>query len=428
MINADKILILGFAREGQSTYHFLRSKYPGLLIGIADAKTPATIPDDPNTKTYFGPGYLSAVTDFPLVYKTPGISPHKPEIVAAKNSGVIFTSHMQLFMDVCPSPNIIGVSGTKGKSTTASLIHEVLEANGIPTVLVGNIGKPALDFLPEITSATWVVCELSSYQLMDLKVSPHIAVLQNIFPDHLDYHSNFAEYVDAKTNIGRFQTPDDHIVFNADSLVCTEASKISPAQKHPFSLVNFDSKIETRLIGNHNKLNILPSLKISEILHLSMSKTLQAIKNFQPLDTRLQEVGSVNGIRFFEDTLATIPEATIAAIDALHPKVTTLIAGGHERKQNYLNLAKKILESGIKTLIVFPSTGPRIWDEVTSLEANPNISYHYTESMPDAVRIALDQTASGEICLLSPAAPSFTLFKDYRDEGQQYRNAIKDLS
>ncbi len=430
LASQNQILILGFAREGQSTYKFLRARFPHLRFLLADAKTPDWIPEDPFVETVFGDHYLSSLSKTQICIKTPGISPHKPEIVAAKVAGVQFTSHMQIFFEICPSPNTIGITGTKGKSTTASLIYEVIKSGGLPAVLVGNIGKPALDYLPEISENTWVVMELSSYQLMDLTLSPHIAVLQSIYPDHLDYHTDLEEYSLAKSHIFSFQQSTDFFIYNAADP--TINSLISNVQKPaaillPYTISDYPKNLTSHLLGDHNKLNILPSLTIAKLLKIPDEKVRQTISEFTPLSTRLQEVSSVNGVRFFEDTLATIPEATIAGIDALHPNVETLIAGGHERKQNYLELAKKILNSNIKTLIVFPTTGPRIWEQINHLENNPNITYHYSESMSDAVQFALDHTRSGAICLLSPAAPSFTLFRDYRDEGNQYRKSITEL-
>ncbi len=400
----DKILILGFAREGQSTYNFLHKKFPYLQIDHVDQI------DNPN--------YLLEIRNYKLVIKTPGISPHKPEIIAAKKAGIIFTSHMQIFFEVCPSKNTIGVTGTKGKSTTTSLIYHVLKDH-FPTVLVGNIGKPALDYLDEITPETWVVCELSSYQLLDLTVSPHIAVLQNIYPDHLDYHNDFEEYKNAKLNITKYQTTSDYLITRPD--IQTKAKKILITPE----------PIESQLLGEHNLYNIKPSIIIGELLGIPRQFILNSIKLFQPLETRLELVAEKNNIKFYADTLATIPEATIAAIDTLHP--TTLIAGGHDRHQNYEELAKKIISSGIKTLILFPITGERIWQEVQKhLEGAKHLrggrtdspEVKFTGSMPEAVKLAFEYTPKNSVCLLSPAAPSFTLFKDYRDEYQQYVDNI----
>jgi len=396
----DKILILGFAREGQSTQNFLKKRFPRLQIDTADQK------DDPN--------YLSRLSDYKIIIKSPGISPHKPEIEDASKKGVVCTSQTQLFFDLCPG-KIIGVTGTKGKSTTASLIYHVLSQNNIKSVMLGNIGKPALDYLDEINKDTWVVMELSSYQLLDLNKSPHIAVLQHIYPDHLDYHKDFSEYKNAKLNITKFQTSSDYLITAKD--FPTKAKKI----------IIKPQPVDSQLLGTHNLYNIQPSIIIGDILGLPKEKILSAIKSFIPLDTRLTKGATVKDITFYEDTLATIPEATIAAIDALSSGVKTLIAGGYERKQKYSKLANKILNSGVSTLILFPATGERIWEEVKKVQTS-EIKHFFVNSMSEAVKLAYENTPKGGIVLLSPGAPSFTLFKDYRDESAQYRSAIKNLS
>lgn len=426
----DKILILGFAREGQSTYNFLRSKFPNLRIGLADQNPPTEIPKDPNIETYFGQNYLWTLNTehWTLVIKTPGISPHKPEIQEAIKNGVIFTSQTEIFFETCPG-KIIGVTGTKGKSTTASLIYHVLSQNNIKSILVGNIGKPALDFLDEIYQDTWVVVELSSYQLMDLQKSPQIAVLQNIYPDHLDYHQNFEEYTNAKLNITKYQTSTDLLITAFDTP--TQAKKI----------IIDPEPVESNLLGRHNLFNIKPSIIIGELLGIPKSRILDSIKTFVPLDTRLTPIATVSDITFYEDVLATIPEATIAAIDALsgiNSGVKTLIAGGHDRKQNYSILAENILNSGISTLILFPETGNRIEQAIlNSPFYSPSLikegvrgrfKIFHVSTMSDAVNFAFENTPKNGLVLLSPAAPSFTLFKDYRDESSQYRAAIQNLS
>lgn len=432
--SAKKVLLLGFAREGQSTYRFLRSHYPKLEIALADQKSPAELPDGFNGVTFFGDNYLNslATDNWQLIIKSPGISPHKPEIVAAQKAGIVIASHTQIFFEACPA-KIIGVTGTKGKSTTSSLIHHVLSANGIPSMLVGNIGKPALDYLPEIRRDTWVVMELSSYQLMDIQSSPHIAVLQNIFADHLDYHLDLNEYIEAKAGIFKFQAKTDYLIYNSDNAACAKLVSQYPREQHllPYRLSDYDNSITTALLGDHNKYNIIPSQFIGNLVGLTPSQVAAAVATFVPLDTRLQHVGTAHGIRFYADTLATIPEATIAAIDALGLGVATLIAGGHDRKQNYSKLAEKIINSGINTLVLFPETGKRIWSEVQKAAVRMDTQkpqVFFAENMADAVKFALDHTVSGKICLLSPAAPSFTLFKDYRDEHEQYTAAIASQS
>lgn len=428
------VLILGFAREGQSTYRYLRTHYPHLQIALADQKNLDNLPENFRGQTFFGENYLNCLDlgNWDLVFRSPGISPHLPEIEAASRSGITFTSHTQIFFELFRH-QIIGVTGTKGKSTTASLIHHVLHENQIPSVLVGNIGQPALDYISEITPQTWIVMELSSYQLMTVDCSPHIAVLQSIFPDHLDYHKDIDEYQNAKTHIFSFQSSSDFLIYNADNPVCRQlVSRTKPSAKIiPFQLSDYDPVIQTKLLGEHNKYNIIPSVVIGKLLQIPLENIYAALAVFAPLETRLEYIATVKGIRFYADTLATIPEATIAAIDALGLKVNTLIAGGHERKQKYSNLAEKIINSGINTVVLFPETGKRIWSETqkTARRLDTQLPQHFfVESMSEAVNLALHHTASGKICLLSPAAPSFTLFKDYRDEYNQYTSAIKSIS
>lgn len=406
--SAKKVLILGYGREGQSTHKFLSSCFPHLEIATADQKD--------------GPDYLAKIANHQIIIKTPGISPHLPEVSQAIKSGKLVTSQTQLFLELCPG-KIIGVTGTKGKSTTTSLIYHVLSQNNIPAVLLGNIGNPPLDYLDQGDKNTYFVFEMSSYQLMDVTKSPHIAVLQAIYADHLDYHKDFQEYKNAKLNITKFQTADDYLICQTDDIP-------THAQKILFSLSDYDPEIKTHLLGNHNKLNILPSIIIGKLLDLTQENIYSAISTFQPLETRLQSCGTFKGITFYADTLATIPEATIAAIDTLSP--STLIAGGHDRHQNYAQLAQKILSSGISTLILFPVTGNSIKTSLLSaskgrtLKESPKM--FSVNSMQEAVSLAFKHTPSGKICLLSPAAPSFTLFKDYKDEAQQYQQQILEHS
>ena len=179
-------------------------------------------------------------------------------------------------------------------------------------------------------------------------------------------------------------------------------------------------------IITHNQLNILPSVIIGRLLKIPDAKIYAAIKTFKPLETRLELIAEKNGIKFYADTLATIPEATIAAIDTLHP--ATLIAGGHDRHQDYSALAQKIISSGVKTLILFPATGERILQEVEKHLEGGRMDSFQVAGMPEAVELAFKHTPSGAICLLSPAAPSFTLFRDYRDEHDQYKKSIEELA
>lgn len=421
LAHAPQALVLGCGREGESTYRFLRARFPRLRIDLAD-QAEITLPRTDATRVYTGAQYLTALEHYAVILKAPGISPHIPEVAAARARGALVTSHTQLFFEACPSPKTLGVTGTKGKSTTASLIHHVLQSLHLPSVLVGNIGRPALDYLDQITADTWVVCELSSFQLMDLTVSPHLAVLLPFYADHLDYHKDLAEYHHAKLAITRHQQAHDHLICHH-----THQGVATRAQVHVFSGERVPPEVVTPLVGAHNKVNIAPSLILGDILHLPQDALYAALASFQPLETRLEHCGTYNAITFYADTLATIPEAAIAAIDALHP--ATLIAGGHERNQNYHELAEKIVHSAITTLVLFKETGARIHQEVLRVlhhgALQRPIRFYHAESMQEAVARAYAHTPPGSVCLLSPAAPSFTLFKDYRDEAAQYKHYIR---
>src|SRR5438552_1705985 len=240
------ILILGFGTEGQATYEFLRKRWPEKLISIADQQSIGNISEDlahriqndPAIRLNFGPRYLDSLDPYQceIIVKTPGIPASIDAIVRARQAGCILTSHSQIFLSNYPRDKVIGVTGTKGKSTTASLIHHILRHAGMPAELVGNIGYPPLALADTATDGTYFVHEFSSHQLAEIETSPHIAVLLNIVPEHLDYYANFDAYVAAKENITRFQTSEDVLIFNADYPIPTAIARRSKARLSPFSM------------------------------------------------------------------------------------------------------------------------------------------------------------------------------------------------
>ena len=357
------ILILGFGREGKATLDFLSRHFTDKKIDIADQKL------DKN--------YLDGLSNYDVIVKSPGIS-YSKELENVKEK---ITSATQIFFDNCRG-KIIGITGTKGKSTTASLVYEVLKTGGLDVYLAGNIGKPALDLLEKINNDSIVVYELSSFQLADLNKSPHIAVITNIYPDHLDWHGSFENYKRAKENISKFQTKNDVLISNKDG---AEAA---------------------RIIGRLFK---IPEEKINK-----------AIKNFKSLPHRLEFVAQVRGIKFYNDSLATIPQATIRTLDILGEDVQTLITGGFDRGVDYSILGPVIAKSKIKTLILFPDTGEKIGKAVKK-----DINKFNVSSMEEAVRLSYEHTDRGKIVLLSPASASFNLFKDYEDRGNQFKKEVK---
>src|SRR5438552_5919067 len=240
------ILILGFGTEGQATYEYLRKKWPDKLLSIADRQTAGEfsedvaygIQSDPAVMLNLGPRYLDSLDPYQceVIIKTPGIPATIDPIVRVRKTGCILTSHSQIFLSNYPRDKVIGVTGTKGKSTTASLIHHILRHAGMPAELVGNIGYPPLALADTATDGTYFVHEFSSHQLAEIETSPHIAVLLNIVPEHLDYYANFDAYVAAKENITRFQTSEDVLIFNADYPIPTAIARRSKARLSPFSM------------------------------------------------------------------------------------------------------------------------------------------------------------------------------------------------
>ncbi|MDP2649630.1 MAG: UDP-N-acetylmuramoyl-L-alanine--D-glutamate ligase, partial [bacterium] len=387
------ILILGFGREGKATLSFLGKHFARKKIGVTDQND--------------GEDYLEKIKDFDVIIKSPGI-PYLPEIEEVKKKGKIITSATQIFFDSFKG-KIIGVTGTKGKSTTSSLIYEVLKKGGIDAHLIGNIGRPALDLLNKLNENAVVVYELSSFQLEDLDKSPHIAVMTNIYPEHLDHHRDFSLYMKAKNNITKFQTKTDYLIINLDIPELkyiaqqSHAKKISFSKKDKQMVENLVHKDTIPLLGEFNLLNIVPAIIIGRLFKIADNKIEEAIINFRPLPHRLEFVGEAEGIRFYNDSLSTIPQASIEALSALGKNVETLIAGGFDRGLDYSVLGQAIAKSKIKTLILFPDTGVKIWDAVGKYSRKLPNKFD-VDDMGEAVKIAYGQTEPGKICLLSPAS------------------------
>jgi UDP-N-acetylmuramoyl-L-alanine---L-glutamate ligase len=450
-----RILILGFGREGQSTYRFLRKHFPNETVSIADRqpllsfdeKTRQMISADKNSKHYFGENYLDHIGEYDVIIKTPGISKDEKIEIAEKN-GIIITSQTQLFFSLFRD-RIIGVTGTKGKSTTASLICHILKNAGTDAILLGNIGTPALDYADSDTGNRWYVYELSAHQLSDVRQSPKIAVFLNIYREHMDYYRTFDEYHSAKKRITLFQNNHDVFIFNADQKELQDVAGITVAQSLGFSqlqsvasvcFVDHDAIVslyhqkperiisvaDIPLLGAMNRNNVMAATLVGQAVSISAEIIASSICSFVPLAHRLEKVGVYRGITFYDDALATIPEAAIAAIESFPDgSIGTLIAGGFDREQDFGALARRIVEHHIKTLVLFPTTGERIRDALVHVGSSSVLpACILVHNMEEAVRVVYEKTEAGKICLLSCASPSFGLFKDYRDRSEQYKREI----
>ena len=400
-----KVLILGIGREGLDTLKYLKEVFPKKIFAIADQK------EELNSKTkkaiegmdvFLGKDYLKNVKDFDVIIKSPGIPffKYKDKL----------TSQTELFFDNCPG-KIIGVTGTKGKSTVASLIHSILKGS----YLVGNIETPSLSFLSKAKKDDIFVYELSSHQLMNLKKSPHIAVFLNIYPEHLDYYKNFEEYFSAKKNIYKYQSESDYLIFNPEIEPRTKAKKIK-IDVNDFAqfLKNNQHFLEITHIDN-----LIAVLNVAKLFNVPEKDIIKSLNKYKRLPHRLEFVGEFKGIRFYDDSIATIPEAVVYALDSLGDDVETIILGGLDRGIKYDKLVKRIKKSNIKTIIAFPDSGEKIVRNIRS-------RIYKVDNMKDAVDLAYKHTSKGKICLMSPASPSFNLFKDYKERGDLFKKYINE--
>ena len=405
-----RVLILGFGREGQDTFLFLRKLFPKKTIGIADRVEGLKFKTQ-NSKLHLGKDYLKSLGDYDVIIKSPGVPIHLPEIEKVFKENKI-TSQTELFFQNCPG-KIVGITGTKGKSTTTSLIYEILKKGRLKVHLVGNIGNPVLSLLLKAKPSDIFVFELSSHQLYNLKLSPHVAVFLNLYAEHLDYYKNIREYALAKANITLNQNKNDYLVFNSADKIVKEFAKKSKAKKIPVK-------------GDYYDLDKNAARAAGKIFRIPPKVIEKAIEEFKPLPHRLELVGTLRGITFYNDALATIPEATMAAIDFLGKNVETIMLGGFERNIDFKNLAKKVLKSKIKTVILFPTTGERIWKEIVKLKSRGALNHFFVDNMEDAVKLAYKHTGKGKICLLSTASSSFSIFKDYKEKGDLFKKYVKE--
>ncbi|TSC79369.1 MAG: UDP-N-acetylmuramoyl-L-alanyl-D-glutamate synthetase [Candidatus Peregrinibacteria bacterium Gr01-1014_25] len=450
-LNGKTVCILGFGKEGRSTLAALRKYAPTAEVTIADQakkEDGRRKTEETNVRWQTGGDYLHNLDRFDVIIKSPGIPPSSQ--LTAHSSQL--TSATQIFLDSIADSGatVIGVTGSKGKSTTASLIHHILHAAGKDAHLVGNIGKPVLDYLERAKPNTFFVQEMSSAQLMDLTTSPHTAVITSFFPEHLDYHGSVDAYQEAKRHITRFQGAADAVFFNRHSKGAQAIAEESPGKRTPFGPEDAPLRIEeTHLIGEHNLGNIAGAFAVAMHVGIDRATALDAIATFTPLPHRLQSLGIHHGIEWIDDAISTTPESTIAALDALGDRVATVILGGTDRGLDFTSLGKRIAHSPVRTVILFPGSGPRIRKAIEEAMPPPplpartehpsphgggaggegaqEICFFDAPSMADAVAHAKQHTPQGMICLLSTASPSYNMFKNFEEKGEVFQREISVL-
>lgn len=440
------ILILGFGREGKSTYSFVSKhvKYKSLAISDLNEVKDEEILKNKKIKKYTGKNYLNAMNDYDVIIKTPGISlkDNFDESIIKK-----ITSQTELFLKYA-GKKTIGITGTKGKSTTATLTYEILKNSGFNTKLVGNIGIPALDFAEEVEKIDYFVYELSGHQLEHVTTSPHIAVMLNIYEEHLDHFGTYEKYKKAKNNIHKFQIPTDYYIYNFDmkndlideendkqNLIGVSLNKDISSNIENMTTIkeyNIHSKINekelalffpkdtTKLKGIHNIYNAMIAITIGNILGIKEENILKTLENFEPLPHRLENIGTYNGVTYIDDSISTIPEATIKAIETI-PNIETILIGGMDREINYSKLIEYIKNTKVKNIILMYDTGKRIKDDLAN-EVKHNIVY--MENLEEAVKYAVNITNKNMACVMSPAAASYGAFKNFEHRGDMFKEYI----
>lgn len=404
-----KIVILGFGREGRDVFSFLRKAFPSKIISIADENE--KLEDLPKGAVlHLGKNCFDSLKDYQVAIKSPGI-PFK-KIEPYLSDAQILTTETEIFFDNCKGI-IVGVTGTKGKSSTSSLIYKILKDGKKEAYLLGNIGIPVLRYMDK---KGIFVYELSSHQLYNLKNSPHIAVFLNVYKEHLDYYKSFKDYYSAKANIFRFQKKNDFLVYNAKNKIVNDLAREAKSKK-----IDLNSIKDPLIKSSLNQDNIKAALAVSNIFKIPREKALKSIANFKTLNHRLELVGDYQGITFYNDSLSTIPEAAVFAIEHLGKKLHTIILGGFDRGADFADLAEKIKKSGIKEVILFLPSGQRIKEAI-----GEGVSMHFAKDMAEAVFLCFKNTPQGKICLLSPASPSFGMFKDYSQRGDLFKKLVKE--
>ena len=420
-----KICILGFGKEGKSTYNFLIKN--GINNILVHDKVSQDVPG------IYGDNYLDDLNKYDLIIKSPGVV--LKDIDVSKFEDKI-TSQLEIVLKYIKS-HIIGITGSKGKSTTTSLIYSLLKDQGYDAFLLGNIGNPILDYMDEFNEDSYLVIEMAGLQLEYVNISPNIAVITNFFPEHLDFFGSEEKYYNSKLNIAKYQTNNDYLVYSSSNITLDKYIKSNKYNSKIYE-ANFDKgdiyikdeyiyigdrKIynindDRKLIGKHNLMDIMLSLKVADILNLDFDKCVKTINSFCPLEHRMEKVGTFNGITYYDDAIATIPDATINCIDALKT-VDTLITGGKDRGIDYTPLIDYLNNSSVNNVICMPESGYKISDKITK-------NVYKVETIEEAVEIAKKVTSKDKICLLSPSAPSYNQFKNYIEKGNKFQELVKN--
>ncbi len=433
------IVILGFGKQGKATFDYIRKHFPNKKITIADKNTDIdkSLLDE-NVELKLGDNYLEDIDKYDLIIKAPGVILKDEDTTKFENK--IITDY-ELLLKYTKGIKI-GITGTKGKSTTSTVLYNVLKDQGKKVFLLGNIGNPIFNFIDEIDEDSYCVIEVSSHTLEFAKTSPDISILLNIFPEHLDHVNSIEDYIKAKFNIAikpcrfiyngenelmakynyNYDEDDVGIYFNRlDNY--NSKNKVYLKDKRIYFNNEFlmNSDEPRKIKGDHMLNNFMFVLAVAKLLNLDLNKTVETIKNTEPLSHRMEYVGKFDGIYFYDDAIATIPIATINCIKTLE-NVDTLICGGMDRGVVQDELIDFLKTDKLRNIICMPETGNIIYDKLKDLK-----QCYKTDTIEEAVKIAKEVTEKEKVCVLSPAASSYNSFKSFEEKGNLYKACVSNI-
>ena len=447
----QKVAVIGMGVSNIPLIDYLYSK--NATVTIFDDKEKLTEEIEEKIEKYgfevsLGKDNLKNLKGFDLIFRSPSCMPTKPELVSEKERGAIVTTEIEQVIKMAPC-KIIGITGSDGKTTTTSMINAILRKAGYNTFLGGNIGTPLFTRLPEIKPDDIVVLELSSFQLMNMHVSPDIAVITNITPNHLNIHKDYEEYIESKKNIFKYQNENGILILNYDNDITRNCSKEANGKVIFFSskekldngfivdenvVKECEDKVRKHILntdevilrGNHNFQNIATALAATKTL-VDTDIAVQAIKEFKPVEHRIEFVREIDGVKWYNDSASSSPTRTLSGINAFKENIV-LIAGGYDKNLDYEPLAKPILDK-VSTLILIGQTAEKIFEAVKNEadKQNKKIDIYMCDSLEQTIDIAKKSARKGEVVLFSPASASFDMFKNFADRGEKFKKLVNNI-
>ncbi len=453
-INHKKIALCGIGGSHLPLVD-LFLKY-GAEIHICDSrsseKLEKTIQSLESKKVTFhlGEQYLDCLSDMDIVFRTPGMKYYLPQLVEARKNGVVVTSEMEVFFDLCPC-KIFAVTGSDGKTTTTTIISEILKASGKTVHLGGNIGRPLLPDIENIKNDDFAVVELSSFQLISMRRSPDVAVVTNLAPNHLDIHKDMSEYIDSKKNILIHQNAFSRSILNFDNEITRNFSDLTRGDTLFFSRnteirhgawlddnndiifsnngqnIKVLNASEIKIPGNHNIENYLAAI-CAVWGYVSINNIKKVAENFGGVEHRFEFVKEINGVKYYNDSIASSPTRTIAGALSLFDQKLILIAGGYDKKIPFDELGPVVVNK-VKLLILMGNTAQKIEDAVknSSSYAIDNPKIIHVSNMEEAVDAAYKNAVKGDIVAMSPACASFDLYKNFEERGKHFKAVVNSL-